>query len=140
MVKNAYITEIVTNTNSSWYFGLTVNITGTKSSFGQEHAWRKYSNDTDDKFQDTDYIQWEYWQGVLKLPFHVPAMERRREKVPEFVRSADVIRLVRMKLTVATSQKGPPFIVSGEIAICYDACTKDGGKKRERWMNLDVLI
>jgi hypothetical protein len=116
-------------------FRQTLKTTRTNPSFCRELAWREFSNNTNDKLQDIDYFQWSYWQGVLQLPFYIPAMERRREKVPRFIRLANVIKFVCVKPTIVeTLRKRCLVIFSGEFVIRYDTSGEDGEKDTsERW-------
>jgi hypothetical protein len=68
-------------------------------------------------------------------------MERRGEEVPEFVRSANVTELVRVKPTIVeTFHKCSLFTVSSEVTIRYDTFTKDGFKNARDGYILELRI
>ena len=68
-------------------------------------------------------------------------MERQGEEVPEFVRSANVTELVRVKPTIMeTFHKRSIFTVSSEVTIRYDTFTKDGLKKARDGYILELRI
>ena len=59
-----------------------------------------------------------------QLPFYVPAMKRRWEKVLDFV-----VDVVGVKPTFAkTSLKHAAIVFSSEVGILHRTCTKNGEK------------
>ena len=106
-----------------------LNVTRPNAAFGEESTWGKRANDVNHEIHDIGCVEWNCWNSVQQLPFHILVMEQQGEEVPDFVRSANDTEPVRVKPTMLeTFLECSFFIISNEVTIHYVTFTKDGLK------------
>jgi hypothetical protein len=97
-------------------FGRTLNKTWPNSVFGTEEVMRKLADDGHNELKYIGNVERSCWRSCPQLPFYVPAMKGRWERVPDFA----FIKLIRLEPAFAeTMQKGFFLIIRGKIATRY---------------------